>query len=209
MPLLLDRIDVLILRALLEDGRRSYRTLAKMTGVSTPTVESRTRRMFETGFIKRISPIFNTDKMTEKLTALITFRVNDTQLQDIAAKFSDLNEVRSIFLITGESNLMIRVVVNDSRELQDFISGRTAEFGNMKVVSSQIVTKSIKDEQGVIISDDLGISLTCDYCKGDVAGKTFKLKVGQGERYFCCKVCLTSYKEKYKTRIEALSKKTT
>jgi Lrp/AsnC family leucine-responsive transcriptional regulator len=206
LPLLLDKVDVLILRALIEDGRRSYRTLGKMTGVSTPTVEVRIRRMFETGFIRKISPIFDSDKITDKLIALVTFRVNDADLQQVASKFSDLHEVRSVFLITGESNLIIRVVVNDSRELQDFISYRSREFGNMQVVSSQIITKSLKDEQGVVISDDLGIELTCDYCKGDVAGKTFKLKVGQGERYFCCKICLASYKDKYKTRIEALSK---
>jgi Lrp/AsnC family leucine-responsive transcriptional regulator len=206
LPLLLDRVDVLILNALIEDGRRSFRTIAKMTGVSTPTVEVRIRRMFETGFITKISPVFNSEKVSEKLTALVTFRVSDSDLQDIASKFSELNEVRNVFLITGESNLMLRVVMKNSRELQDFISYRSKEFGNMQVVSSQIITKSLKDEQGVVISDDLGIELTCDYCKGDIAGKTFKLKVGQGERYFCCKTCLASYKEKYKTRIEALSK---
>ncbi len=206
MPLRLDRVDVSILKALKEDGRRSYRQIAKMTGVSTPTVEARIRRMFETGFIKKISPLFDPNKVAEGLTALVAFRVDDTDLQELASKLAELEEVRSVFLTTGESNLLLRLVLNDARELQDFISYRTREFGNMQVVSSQIITKTTKDEQGIVIKSDLGISLTCDYCKGEVTGKPFKLRVGQGERYFCCKTCLASYKEKYKTRIESLSK---
>ncbi len=76
MPLRLDRVDVSILRALMEDGRRSYRQIARMTGVSTPTVEARIRRMYGTGFIKRISPVFDPEKTADGITALVTFRVD-------------------------------------------------------------------------------------------------------------------------------------
>lgn len=206
MPLRLDRVDIAILQVLMEDGRRSYRQISKMTGVSTPTVEARMRRMYETGFLKKIAPVFDPEKVTEGLTALVTFRVDDATLTETANKLAELEEVRSIFFTTGESNLMLRLVLNSAKELQDFISGRTREFGNIQVVSSQIVTKTVKDEQGIVVKSGLGIPLICDYCGGEVAGKPFKLRVGYGERYFCCKTCLTSYKEKYKARIQALSK---
>lgn len=209
MPLTLDKVDILILRALMDDGRRSYRQIARMTGVSTPTVETRVRRMFETGLIKKISPIFNPDKVADGLIALVTFRVNDSSLQETASKLAELDEVKSVLLTTGVSNLMLQIVVNDAKELQDFISSRTREYANMQVVSSQIVTKTVKDEQGILVRNGLSIPLTCDYCKGEVTGKPFKLKVGSSERYFCCKICLASYKEKYEARIRALSATTT
>tara|TARA_B100000315_G_C14458951_1_gene532821 strand:- start:246 stop:872 length:627 start_codon:yes stop_codon:yes gene_type:complete len=208
MPQRLDRVDTAILKALMDDGRRSYRQIAKITGVSTPTVESRIRRLNETGFIIKIIPRFDPDKVAEGLTALITFRVNDTDLQNIAAKLSELDDIRSIFLITGETNLMIRIVLADVKDLQDFISYRIKEFGDLQMVSNQIITKTIKDEQGIVIRSDMGISLTCDYCKADISGKPITLRVGQGERYFCCKTCRGSYKEKYRSRIESLTRKT-
>jgi DNA-binding Lrp family transcriptional regulator len=205
MPFKLDRVDTDILRVMMEDARRSYRQISKITGVSTPTVESRIRRMMETGLIKKIVPSFDPDKVLEGITALITFRVEDISLEATALKLSELDEVRSIFLTTGESNLMLRIILKDSRDLQDFISSRVKEFGNIQVLSSQIITQTIKDEQGIIIKEDMGLSLKCDYCKGDIATTPFKLKVGQGERYFCCKTCQSAYKEKYKSRIESLS----
>lgn len=204
MPYKFDKVDSAILQALMEDGRRSHRKIAKITGVSSPTVETRIRRMYETGLITKIIPRFDPDKIADGLTALITFQVDDNVLQEIATKLSQLEEVRSIFLITGESNLMVRVVLSDARDLQDFISYRSKEFGEIKVVSSNIVTKTIKDEQGIIITNNLGITLSCDYCKANVAGKPVMLKVGQGERYFCCKICREAYSTKYKKRIESL-----
>lgn len=206
MPLTLDRIDAAILKALNEDGRRSYRQISKMTGVSTPTVESRVRRMIDIGLIKKISPVFDPDKVMEGLTALVTFRVEDATLSETAAKLAEAEEVRSAFMTTGGSNLMLRLVLNNAKELQDFISSRTRELGNLQVISSQIITKTVKDEQGVIIRSGLGVPVTCDYCSGEVTGKPFKLKVGYGERYFCCKTCLASYKEKYGSRIRSLAK---
>jgi len=208
MPYNFDKVDSAILKTLMEDGRRSHRQIAKITGVSSPTVETRIRRMYETGLIKKIVPIFDPDKSTSGLTAIITFQVNDNLLQDIATKLSQLEEVRSVFLITGESNMMIRVFLSDAKDLQNFISYRSKEFGEIKVVSSKIVTNTIKDEQGIIINSNLGISLSCDYCKADIVGKAIMLRVGQGERYFCCKICRATYNEKYKSRIEALSRKT-
>jgi Lrp/AsnC family leucine-responsive transcriptional regulator len=206
MPLRLDRIDVSILKALIEDGRRSYRQISKMTGVSTPTVENRVRRMHETGLIRKIAPVFDPEKVSEGLTALVTFRVEAAGLMETAAKFAEMEEVRSILLTTGETNLMLRLAVENAKQLQDFISSWTKELGNLQVVSSQIITKTVKDEQGVVVRSGLGIPLDCDYCGGEVTGKPFKMKVGYGERYFCCKTCLASYKEKYGARIRALSK---
>lgn len=204
MPYKFDRVDSAILQTLMEDGRRSHRQIAKITGVSSPTVEIRIRRMYETGLITKIIPRFNSDKIADGLTALITFQVNDNVLQDIATKFSHLEEVKSIFLVTGESNMMVRVVLSNAKDLQDFISNRSKEFEELKVVSSRIVTKTIKDEQGIIIKNNLGITLSCDFCKADIAGKPVMLRVGQGERYFCCKVCREAYNKKYKSRIESL-----
>lgn len=206
MPFTLDKVDIRILMALNEDGRKSFRKLAKITGVSTPTVEVRIRRMFETGLIKRISPIFDIDKVTNGLSAIVTLRVDDIAIQETASKFAELNEVRSIFLTTGESNIMLRLITNDAKDLQEFISSKTKEFGNIKVISSQIITKVAKDEQGVLLKTNLSISMICDFCKGEIAGKPVNLKMGINERFFCCKICLQSYKEKYDNRIKSLSK---
>lgn len=51
------------------------------------------------------------------------------------------------------------------------------------------------------------IALECDFCHGPISGKPVMLKFANYERYLCCTGCRKSYKEKYKSRIEALSRK--
>ncbi|MGH9879376.1 MAG: AsnC family protein, partial [Nitrososphaerales archaeon] len=41
----LDKIDIGIINSLMQDGRKSFRQIARETKVSTPTVESRFSRM--------------------------------------------------------------------------------------------------------------------------------------------------------------------
>src|ERR671922_2187261 len=59
MPLQLDNYDISILRALLKDGRKSFREISRETGITTPTVKARFNRLVNVGFIKSVSPILD------------------------------------------------------------------------------------------------------------------------------------------------------
>lgn len=59
-------------------------------------------------------------------------------------------------------------------------------------------------KHNIKLDKNMIIDLSCDYCQGSVDGKPHVLKFGSFERFFCCTSCRTLYKEKYKTRIEAL-----
>jgi DNA-binding Lrp family transcriptional regulator len=49
----LDRIDIAIINSLIQDGRKSFRQIAKEIKVSTPTVESHFTRMNDIVLIKK------------------------------------------------------------------------------------------------------------------------------------------------------------
>jgi DNA-binding Lrp family transcriptional regulator len=201
MPLKLDTIDAAILKCLIEDGRHSFRQIANLVGVSTPTVESRFRKMVETGIIKKSTAILDADRVEGGVAAIILLNAELSKLNYVIERLFALEEVRSIFVVTGGANLMLRVVLPSSKSLQDFLETNIAPLQGVNLVSSQTITKTIKDEQGVALFNDMAVNVICVYCKGVVSGKPFTLNVGEGKRYFCRKTCLTSYKEKYKTRL--------
>lgn len=60
---------------------------------------------------------------------------------------------------------------------------------------------------GIKIGKDMLVNMSCDYCEGPVASKPAILKFGDYERFFCCTSCRSLYKEKYRGRIESLSRK--
>lgn len=62
----LDETDIAILEALIEDGRKSFRQIAREIKISTPTVQIRYDRLFSMGIIKSISPILDMKKLGAK-----------------------------------------------------------------------------------------------------------------------------------------------
>jgi DNA-binding Lrp family transcriptional regulator len=67
MPLKLDSYDVSILKALLKDGRKSFREISRETGITTPTVKSRFDRLVNVGFIKSVSLILDFNIVEEEV----------------------------------------------------------------------------------------------------------------------------------------------
>lgn len=201
MPFKLDQIDVKILKALSEDGRRSYREIAKIIGVSAPTVEARLKRIMQSGLISKIAPIFDVSRLNGGVSMLISIKAETSKLNYIASEIAKLLEVKSVFLTTGESNLLVRLVESDYDKIESLISSKIALIDGVSIVSTQLITKTIKDEQGVIIKPDIGVKLSCDYCEKEIIGDPLILKVQDGERFFCCKTCLSAYKEKYSSRM--------
>lgn len=66
----LDNIDIAILKALMEDGRKSFRQISREIRISTPTVKARFEQMVDRGLIKAISPVLDLRKVKDDKTRL-------------------------------------------------------------------------------------------------------------------------------------------
>jgi DNA-binding Lrp family transcriptional regulator len=199
----LDDVDARILGILVEDGRRSFREVARRAGVTTPTVQARVKRMIDEGLIRRISPIFDPSKLQHGLVFQLFLKVDSTEVEEIARKLEKRSEVRGIYLTTGENNLSLRVAVESLEELQRFTETLDRGFG-IKQNSSQVVVKIFKDDQAVIIRPRLRVDLKCETCNGPIPAKPFILKVAGHERFFCCPMCKEKFREKYEPKLKGL-----
>lgn len=143
MPVKLDDTDLAIIRILDKDGRKSFRQIARETGISTPTVKARFTRLINIGFLKSVSPIFDFSKIE-----------NNIELNKVTNPHPDNN------------------YDNKSR-----------------------------------IGKNTKIKLICDFCEGPISGEAHIFRFAEFERFFCCIQCRAAYKEKYRGRIESLTKR--
>jgi DNA-binding Lrp family transcriptional regulator len=190
MPVKLDETDSGILKALMQDGRMSLRMIAKTVSVSAPTVESRLKRLFDMGVIKKISTILDSGKIEHGVYVLIDLKADPARIDEVASRLAEMDEVRSVFMVTGKSNMSIRVLADSMKSLQEFLTNKVAVLQGIELVSSNVITRIVKEEQGVILRPNLGVRLRCDYCNAKIQGETSRLTVGDRERYFCCRTCL-------------------
>ncbi|MGA8083911.1 MAG: AsnC family transcriptional regulator [Candidatus Nitrosopolaris sp.] len=204
----LDNTDIAIVKALIQDGRKSFRQIAREIKASTPTVEARFSRMKGLGIIKNIQPIFDIEKIDGQMSALVFVKTNLSQSSDIANKLASIPQVRGVYKMTGEHNIIIKVIMTHHPEyLEEFIKTKIANIEGIKSASYQMITKTIKDDQSIpVMKEGIFLKIKCDYCDNDIFKDAKLMRVGQYERYFCCNSCLTLYKQKYKTKIETMSR---
>lgn len=181
MPVNLDDVDRRLIILLMQDGRQSFRRLARSLGVSTPTAKARYDRLVRLGIIKRVSAIIDTS-MLNNVSALLYIKAND--VQGAIAMMKEMGEINSILLTSGDTNVVVKATL-DSVESLGRLMAKLSSIPKLQIISSQIVTKIIKDEQ--VIPRLTSVKLECHYCKGSITGEPIVL---DGIHYFCCTSCL-------------------
>jgi len=113
----LDATDARILLALAADPRATVVALAEQLGLSRNTVQARVARMEQSGalssFERRITP----KALGHPLTAFVTAQVNQHQLAEVSRALAGIAEVVEVFGLSGETDLLVRVVAADAEDL--------------------------------------------------------------------------------------------
>lgn len=93
MPHELDDVDIGIVTSLQQDGRKSFRQIARELDISTPTIQARYQRLVNIGLIKSISPVIDSTNVV------------DEQKEQIQT--CDCHELQNVNLKSGMSVKMI------------------------------------------------------------------------------------------------------
>ncbi|MEH6422329.1 Lrp/AsnC family transcriptional regulator [Pseudomonas sp. CGJS7] len=149
MPAKLDEIDRRILRALQRDGRLQNTELAQEVGLSPSPCLRRVRLLEEAGVIERYVAVLSPAQVGIGMT-LFTRVWLTAQDADTIERFIDamkrLPQVMECYIMLGESDAMLRVVVEDLdayRRFQTQYLTRANGIQNVKTdLPSQIVKQS-------------------------------------------------------------------
>lgn len=124
----LDALDQRIILELQEDGRRSYRTIARSLGVSEGTVRSRARRLFDSGVL-RILAFADPFKLGYSVLASIFLRVAPGSLEGVVKTLASWPEVMYVSSCTGRIDIYIQVICRDHEDLWKLLAQRLPAIG--------------------------------------------------------------------------------
>lgn len=202
----LDKIDMLIINSLMEDGRKSFRQISKEIGFSTPTVESHFSKLRGLGIIKNIIPTFDLERLEHGVSAFVFVKTHTARTFSLAKKLAEFKEVGSIYSITGDNNLLFKLTCDSPEKIEEVIRTKITPIKGIESISFQLITRTMQEIQGLPLREGLEIKLRCDYCDNEIIKNARVLKVGPYERQFCCGSCVTLYKQKYRGGIQSISK---
>lgn len=144
---MLDEIDFHILDVLQKHGRISNQDLADQVGLSPSPCLRRVKHLEATGVVQKYVALVDPIALGKGLQAFIEVRL-DRQTRASVDKFeSEIlkhPEVLECYLMAGDADYLLRVVVHDLEEFRDFHMNSLAKIPGVGNVKSHISMKQVK-----------------------------------------------------------------
>ena len=143
----LDDTDLRILSALQEDARITNSELAQRVFLSPSPCLRRVRELEEGGVIRRYATLL--DPLALGLTVSVFIQVSlEKQVQNALDTFEKSvlarEEVMECYLMTGDADYLLRVVVSDVQSVERFIVDYLARIPGVSSIKSSFALKQVK-----------------------------------------------------------------
>jgi DNA-binding Lrp family transcriptional regulator len=150
----IDRIDRKILRRLAQDGRIAWSELADLVGLSlTPTLR-RVRRLEEAGYIQGYVAKLDEARLAGRMSVLVAVTLT-SQSEETLARFEEAivaaPEVMSCFLMTGDADYSLRVVVPDLETYHQFLTRTLTRIPGVAHIKSGFALRTVLNRASALI----------------------------------------------------------
>ena len=155
----LDPIDKRILEQLQHDGRLSNADLAEKVGLSSSPCWRRVKALEEAGVIKGYAALLDAKTVGLSVNVFMSVSLstqNEKSLKDFERAAAQRPEVMECYLMTGDSDYLLRVVVPDLEAYERFVMDFTKIAGIAQIRSS-FALRPVK--QGTALALDAHIPL--------------------------------------------------
>ena len=143
--MVLDDLDIRVLKELLNNSNRSYRQLAVDLSIAPGTVLKRIKDMEKQGIIQGYTIVIDHKKLSSKITALIEITTSGGKLEEMERKISRLSNIYGVYNTTGSPDAVIIGTFKDTDDLGKF----TKNLLGMPFVSrtnTLVVLKKVKED---------------------------------------------------------------
>ena len=158
MPeLTLDSIDWNILRLMQGDARLSNVELARAVGLSPSPCLNRVRALEEAGYISRYVTLLDALRVGLKVSVFIHVTLErqiEPALEAFEKAVRDRPEVMECYLMTGDADYLLRVVVPDIQHLEDFILKFLTRMPGVGNIRSSFALKQVKYQTALPLPQD-------------------------------------------------------
>lgn len=142
---MLDEIDKKILRLLQEDGNIPLSEIASRLNIGVATVHRRIQRMKMEGIIKKKIVVVDPEKVGKSILAFIEIKALPNFEDEILDTLSSFDEITEVYWVTGDFDLIVKLVVEDIKEFTEVIR-KIRKMKGVVDTRSAIVVKTKKEE---------------------------------------------------------------
>lgn len=161
MPL--DSIDLAILAELQRDGSLTNVALAQRVHLSPSPCLARVRALEQAGTIRRYVALVDPESVGLGVSVFISISLreqNTATLSEFERRIGACDEVMEAYLMTGDADYLLRVVVPDIRALEHFILERLSPIPGVEKIRSSFTLKQVRYETALPLHAGAGTDRT-------------------------------------------------
>jgi Lrp/AsnC family leucine-responsive transcriptional regulator len=142
----LDSIDRKVLLELQADGRMTNHDLASRIGLSPSPCLRRVRHLESEGVVTGYVALVDPDKIGLGVSAFVRVRLSqqdDRHLAIFEEAIGEFPEVMECYLMTGEADYQLRVLVKSLAEFEDFLRHKLTRIAGVSQVTSSFALRPV------------------------------------------------------------------
>jgi len=144
----LDKTDIALLKQLQENSTQTTKELAHKLHLTPTPVHERIKKLEKEGYVKKYVALLNPEKLNKGLVVFCNVSLRQHE-KEIGKKFVkdilSLPEVTECYNVSGDYDFMLKVMVKDMPEYQNFIMNRLGSIPNIGNTHSVFVMGEIKN----------------------------------------------------------------
>jgi len=153
----IDSTDLRILHELQQSGKLSNVDLASRVGLSPSPCLSRVRALEQNGIIDRYVALVTPGSVGLLINVFIQVTLErqvEKVMESFEAKMQAYPEVMECYLMTGNSDYLIRLLVSDIKTLETFIVQKLSTIDGVLNIQSSFALKQVKYKTELPINSD-------------------------------------------------------
>ena len=142
----MDYIEHKLLNSLQKNARLTNLELAKKVGLSASPCLRRVKTLEENGVITGYSAIINQNKVNLSVNVFVQVsleRQSEERLQIFEEKIMEYEEVMEAYLMTGEADYLLRIVVKDLQAYEKFLKDNLTQIKGIASIRSYFSLKQV------------------------------------------------------------------
>ena len=136
----IDETNLTIIKHL-RNGRKSFKKIAEDLSLSENTVRTRVNKMIQSGTLE-ISGLVNPETMPGHTLAMVGVKLQTMDLINKGEEFSKLRGVVSATVVTGQYDLILIILLNESFSLLEFYTKEVSRIKDVRSVETFVVYKN-------------------------------------------------------------------
>lgn len=146
----MDSIDLKIIDALKENSRSTSSEISRKVNLSIPAVAERIRKLEDGNIIEKYTIKINREKINYKLLAFIFVNIDKTEnIENFRKSIVQYNSVLECHHVAGEYDYVLKVLVEDTKSLEYFLSNTLKKIKGVLKSNTIIVLSSLKENMNI------------------------------------------------------------